>query len=47
MFRFIMGSAAKKPRPMRSIRSGIKKLKQIKENYDVLNKLKKDLDNRN
>lgn len=38
MFRFIMGSAAKKPRPMRSRRSGIKKLKQVKNNLEVLKK---------
>ncbi len=34
-----MGSAPKKPRPMRSRRSGIKKMNQIKKNHEVLKKL--------
>lgn len=34
-----MGSAPKKPRPMRSRRSGIKKMTQIKKNLEVLKKL--------
>lgn len=33
-----MGSAPKKPRPMRSRKSGIKKHNQIKENLKVLKK---------
>lgn len=36
-----MGTAAKKPRPMRSRRSGMKKLKLIKQNLEVLNKIEK------
>jgi hypothetical protein len=35
-----MGSAAKKPKPMRSRRSGIKKAEQIKKNLVILSKLK-------
>ena len=34
-----MGSAPKKPRPMRSRRSGMKKMIQIKKNLEVLKKL--------
>ena len=34
-----MGSAAKKPRPMRSRRSGVKKLKLVQSNLEVLKKL--------
>jgi hypothetical protein len=33
-----MGSAAKKKRPMRSRRSGIKKLTLVKSNLEILNK---------
>ena len=36
-----MGTAAKKPRPMRSRRSGMKKLRLIKQNLEVLNKIEK------
>ena len=36
-----MGTAAKKPRPMRSRRSGMKKMKLIKQNLEVLNKIEK------
>lgn len=36
-----MGTATKKPRPMRSRRSGMKKLKLIKQNLEVLNKIEK------
>jgi len=35
-----MGSAAPKPRPMRSRRSGIKKLKLVNANLAILKKLK-------
>jgi hypothetical protein len=35
-----MGSAAKKPKPMRSRRSGIKKAEQVKKNLAILSKLK-------
>jgi hypothetical protein len=35
-----MGSAAKKPKPMRSRRSGLKKKKLIDANLAILNKLK-------
>jgi hypothetical protein len=34
-----MGSAAPKKRPMRSIRSGIKKLELVKANLNVLKKI--------
>ena len=35
-----MGTAAKKKRPMRSRRSGVKKLTLVKKNLDILSKLK-------
>jgi len=35
-----MGSAAPKKRPMRSVRSGVKKLKLVKVNQVILSKLK-------
>jgi hypothetical protein len=35
-----MGTKAKKPRPMRSKRSGVKKLNLVKSNLAILNKLK-------
>ena len=35
-----MGPAAKKPRPMRSKKSGVKKLNLIKNNLEILKKLK-------
>ena len=35
-----MGTAAKKKRPMRSKRSGVKKLEQVKKNLAILLKLK-------
>ena len=35
-----MGTAAKKKRPMRSRRSGVKKLTLIKSNLEILNKVK-------
>jgi hypothetical protein len=35
-----MGTAAKKKRPMRSRRSGVKKLTLVKKNLEVLSKLK-------
>jgi hypothetical protein len=35
-----MGTAAKKKRPMRSRRSGIKKAEQLKKNLLILSKLK-------
>ena len=34
-----MGTAAKKPRPMRSRRSGVKKLELVKGNHEVMKKL--------
>lgn len=37
-----MGSAAKKPRAMRSRRSGVKKMELVKTNLEVLNKVKND-----
>ena len=38
-----MGTAAKKPRAMRSRRSGVKKMKLIKENLELIKKIEKDL----
>jgi len=35
-----MGTAAKKKRPMRSKRSGVKKAEQVKKNLLILQKLK-------
>jgi len=35
-----MGTAAKKKRPMRSKRSGVKKAEQLKKNLVILSKLK-------
>jgi hypothetical protein len=37
-----MGTAAKKPRAMRSRRSGVKKAELVKSNLEILNKLKND-----
>lgn len=34
-----MGSAPKKPRPMRSKKSGMKKMKLIKQNLEILKKI--------
>lgn len=36
-----MGTAAKKPRPMRSRRSGIKSMERIKSNLIILKKFSK------
>ena len=38
-----MGSAAKKPVPMRSRRSGVKKKKLVDANLAILNKIQKEL----
>ncbi len=38
-----MGSAAPKPKPMRSRRSGLKKAKMIKANNEILKKIEKEL----
>jgi hypothetical protein len=35
-----MGTKAKKPRAMRSRRSGVKKAEQMKKNQEILQKLK-------
>jgi len=35
-----MGTAAKKKRPMRSRRSGVKKLNLVKSNLEILNRVK-------
>ena len=35
-----MGSAAKKPKPMKSKKSGMKTEKRIKQNHEVLKKFK-------
>jgi hypothetical protein len=35
-----MGTKAKKPRPMRSKKSGVKKLNLVKSNLAILSKLK-------
>jgi hypothetical protein len=40
-----MGSAAKKPKPMRSRRSGLKKKKLIDANLVILKKLESDKTN--
>ena len=37
-----MGSKAKKPRAMRSRRSGVKKAELVKANLEILNKFKND-----
>jgi hypothetical protein len=37
-----MGTAAKKPRAMRSRRSGVKKAELVKANLEILNRLKND-----
>ena len=37
-----MGTAAKKPRAMRSVRSGRKKLELYKKNQEILKRLLKD-----
>lgn len=34
-----MGTAAKKPRAMRSVRSGRKKMEQFKKNLEIINRL--------
>ena len=36
-----MGTAAKKPRAMRSRRSGVKKMRLIKQNLEILKKIEK------
>ena len=35
-----MGSAAKKPRAMRSRRSGVKKMEVIKKNLEIINRFR-------
>lgn len=35
-----MGTAAKKPKAMRSRRSGVKKMEQVKKNLEILKRLK-------
>lgn len=37
-----MGTAAKKPRPMRSRRSGVKKAELVKKNQEILKKFVSD-----
>ena len=37
-----MGTKAKKKRAMRSVKSGVKKLELVKQNQELLNKLKND-----
>lgn len=37
-----MGTKPKKKRAMRSIKSGVKKLELVKQNQELLNKLKND-----
>jgi len=37
-----MGRAAKKPRAMRSVRSGRKKMEQYKKNQEILKRLLKE-----
>jgi hypothetical protein len=36
-----MGTATKKPRAMRSRRSGVKKMRLIKQNLEILSKIEK------
>ncbi len=36
-----MGTAAKKPRAMRSRRSGVKKMELVKKNLEIINRLTK------
>jgi hypothetical protein len=36
-----MGTAVKKPRAMRSRRSGVKKMRLIKQNLEILKKIEK------
>ena len=38
-----MAQAKKKPVPMRSRRSGVKKMKLIKQNLEILNRIEKEL----
>jgi hypothetical protein len=38
-----MGTAAKKPRPMRSVRSGRKKMELYQKNQEIINRLIKEL----
>ena len=38
-----MANAKPKPVPMRSRRSGVKKMKLIKQNLEIINKLEKEL----
>ncbi len=41
-----MGSKAKKPRAMRSVKSGVKNALRIKSNQEILNRLIKELKKR-
>ena len=38
-----MAQSKKKPVPMRSRRSGLKKMKLIKQNLEILNRIEKEL----
>jgi hypothetical protein len=38
-----MGTAPKKPRSMRSIKSGVKTFKRTSKNTEIINRLKKEL----
>ena len=38
-----MGTAPKKPRSMRSIKSGVKSFKRTSKNTEIINRLKKEL----
>ena len=38
-----MGTSSKKPRAMRSVRSGRKKMEQYKKNQEIINRLIKEL----
>ena len=40
-----MANATKKPKAMRSVKSGVKTAELIKSNLEVLNKLKNDISN--
>lgn len=38
-----MGTAPKKPKSMRSVKSGIKSFKRTSKNTEIINRLKKEL----
>ena len=42
-----MGTAAKKPKPMKSKKSGIKTSKRITKNHEILKKIQNEIRNNN